>query len=731
MSSKREEEKNEKIIRGLMKLPPNRRCINCNSLGPQYVCTNFWTFVCLICSGIHREFTHRVKSVSMAKFTSQEVDALQKGGNQRARELFLKSWDPQKQRLPDNSNVDKVREFIKNVYVENRYATEKSSSRPPRDSQNHGDETRRASSYHSYSQSPPYDFQYEERRYGKNAPALTRKPGSDRAVYEGKFSSFLSPSRLSGANEGSYPRVSDYSVSSGGDPFRPDVPSPQREIGSPSSDTSSHFSHTGIHNPDGNNINNGGRVHHHAQCYQIAVMVVRRGGFLRYHHEKFVKDAGYGGATCCHGRRWLCPLLKLSTRAFTLTCNFPHLEHRTTSSGSFGSFDSMSFKSVNSVGLQEVVSEPEQSLDMFHNKTPSFPSPQNSIPTTFNGLDLFSEPFAPQNVTSAPKTHIPDQSLASPVDLFQKSPSPSVATFGELQNLTALPKQQSVAHFKGENSEMVMPDNGGWATFDVPQSSLPVGTDNTIPSLEPSPGGNKHGVVNPFSLDQSYLNHNSAYHEPSASMHAVRHDGLKNVETARNSAPVQLWNAFEEFPGQQTIDDVPKNSNRAAVPHVSDANESRGLGVNKALGGNVRTPNEVGPPSSSLSSHFGMPVHNISTVPIVTGAHSLATGLKPTNPFDFDLPCDAALESSSMNQFWDMSSLQAALPDNHIPDPHVSGPNGSWFPQNSLASYAPSGTTFDPPRGSFEFIVEQVPNTRMSTVSQGPFAAPIGGNPFA
>lgn len=31
-----------------------------------------------ICS---REFTHRVKSVSMAKFTSQEVAALQEGGN--------------------------------------------------------------------------------------------------------------------------------------------------------------------------------------------------------------------------------------------------------------------------------------------------------------------------------------------------------------------------------------------------------------------------------------------------------------------------------------------------------------------------------------------------------------------------------------------------------------------------------------------------------------------------
>ncbi|EXC69639.1 putative ADP-ribosylation factor GTPase-activating protein AGD14 [Morus notabilis] len=53
MGSRKEEERNEKIIRGLMKLPPNRRCINCNSLGPQYVCTNFWSFVCMTCSGIH------------------------------------------------------------------------------------------------------------------------------------------------------------------------------------------------------------------------------------------------------------------------------------------------------------------------------------------------------------------------------------------------------------------------------------------------------------------------------------------------------------------------------------------------------------------------------------------------------------------------------------------------------------------------------------------------------
>jgi hypothetical protein len=78
----KEEERNERAIRALLKLPGNRRCINCNSLGPQYVCTSFSTFVCVSCSGIHREFTHRVKSISMAKFTSQEVSALQEGGNE-------------------------------------------------------------------------------------------------------------------------------------------------------------------------------------------------------------------------------------------------------------------------------------------------------------------------------------------------------------------------------------------------------------------------------------------------------------------------------------------------------------------------------------------------------------------------------------------------------------------------------------------------------------------------
>ncbi|KAL8063437.1 hypothetical protein ABFX02_01G026300 [Erythranthe guttata] len=124
----KEEEKIEMIIRDLLKQTDNRRCINCNSLGPQYVCTTFWTFVCTNCSGVHREFTHRVKSVSMAKFNEEEITSLQAGGNERAKQIYFKTWDSQRNYSPDGSNLQKLREFIKHVYLDRRYAGENNSS---------------------------------------------------------------------------------------------------------------------------------------------------------------------------------------------------------------------------------------------------------------------------------------------------------------------------------------------------------------------------------------------------------------------------------------------------------------------------------------------------------------------------------------------------------------------------------------------------------------------------
>ncbi|XP_022731389.1 probable ADP-ribosylation factor GTPase-activating protein AGD14 isoform X2 [Durio zibethinus] len=159
----KEDEKIERTIRALLKLPENKRCINCNLLGPQYVCTTFLTFVCTTCSGIHREFTHRVKSVSMAKFSEEEVSALQAAGNERARQIYFKAWDPQRHSFPDASNLHRLRDFIKHVYVDRKYTGERSDRLPNLRLVHRADssESKKVSVFSGRSKSPLYEDRHE------------------------------------------------------------------------------------------------------------------------------------------------------------------------------------------------------------------------------------------------------------------------------------------------------------------------------------------------------------------------------------------------------------------------------------------------------------------------------------------------------------------------------------------------------------------------------------------
>ncbi|KAK6267990.1 hypothetical protein QUC31_012150 [Theobroma cacao] len=176
-----EDEKNEKIIRGLLKLPANRRCVNCNGLGPQYVCTTFSTYVCATCGGIHREFTHRVKSVSMAKFTSEEVDGLQGGGNESAKEVYFKEWGSRRQSVPDNSDIEGLRKFIKHVYVDRRYTGEKSVDRPPTPKKVDREDS---CTHRSGLLSLPYLDIYERRSIGRSRTSERSDERDSRNIYE-------------------------------------------------------------------------------------------------------------------------------------------------------------------------------------------------------------------------------------------------------------------------------------------------------------------------------------------------------------------------------------------------------------------------------------------------------------------------------------------------------------------------------------------------------------------
>ncbi|CAI9094792.1 OLC1v1030587C2 [Oldenlandia corymbosa var. corymbosa] len=679
MSSKKEEERNEKIIRGLMKLPPNRRCINCNSMGPQYVCTNFWTFVCMTCSGIHREFTHRVKSVSMAKFTSQEVEALQKGGNQRAREIYFKLWDPQRHRFPDNSNADKVRELIKNVYLEKKYVGGSSSDRPPRDLQNsrsHDEEIRRASSYHSYSQSPPYDFQYEERRYGKHAPVLSRKPGSDRGLYEGKVSSFLSPSRLrdhspgrlsdpvyedSFALERSDSRTSDYSASSGGDPFRSNIQSPnsQRDFGSPTNEFSRDHSSEDI--------------------------------------VRFTKNSNTGSPARRSFGRMLYP-------------------QRTASLGSFGSVDSLSFKSVNSVGLVDATNGHEQVVEPHEDKKFTAPPqtsvigssdgldlfnasvaqdamstlPQTSNSRAFGGLDLFNAPFAQQSVSSSTVAGNVSQSPGSSSiefsNLIQASTAPTASTNQHAQpssssSLDQFPKassEPSAVNFIDEPLHFI-PQNEGWATFDTPQNVVPFATASSYTSEAPASDANTAKNFDPLlSVGQWPSFKDTSMHETSVQLPQWNAD-VGSVGIIPSASSSESWNAFENSFGN-----LGERTEQVAVHRSPFSDQYL--------------------PIESKEEHGG--------------------AFKSTNPFD--LPYDAGTNSEDMPQFFELSTLQAALPIVQAPSPFTAGANQHWFSEDTVAPYVQTGS-----EGVLGYIAGHAQSSQISNVSSHGSVASVGGNPFA
>ncbi|KAL6046767.1 putative ADP-ribosylation factor GTPase-activating protein AGD14 [Balamuthia mandrillaris] len=127
--NKRQEEKHQKILRNLLQLPGNKKCMDCTEKGPFYACTTFGTFVCPVCSGIHREFGHRVKSISMATFKPEEVEFLQEMGNERARDIWLAKWSSDQYPEPDSADKARVREFMKLKYLEKRWYRKDSKSK--------------------------------------------------------------------------------------------------------------------------------------------------------------------------------------------------------------------------------------------------------------------------------------------------------------------------------------------------------------------------------------------------------------------------------------------------------------------------------------------------------------------------------------------------------------------------------------------------------------------------
>ncbi|XP_067948001.1 arf-GAP domain and FG repeat-containing protein 1-like isoform X2 [Watersipora subatra] len=122
-AAKQQEEKRVQCLRKMVALPHNRYCFDCGQRGPTYVNMTVGSYVCTACSGILRGINppHRVKSISMASFTQEEVDLLIQRGNEYNKQVWLGLHATKDPPQMDTKDEIKLRDYLTQKYERKRW----------------------------------------------------------------------------------------------------------------------------------------------------------------------------------------------------------------------------------------------------------------------------------------------------------------------------------------------------------------------------------------------------------------------------------------------------------------------------------------------------------------------------------------------------------------------------------------------------------------------------------
>eukprot|EP00281_Chroomonas_sp_CCMP1168_P033933 CAMPEP_0206256802 /NCGR_PEP_ID=MMETSP0047_2-20121206/24984_1 /ASSEMBLY_ACC=CAM_ASM_000192 /TAXON_ID=195065 /ORGANISM="Chroomonas mesostigmatica_cf, Strain CCMP1168" /LENGTH=175 /DNA_ID=CAMNT_0053683311 /DNA_START=94 /DNA_END=617 /DNA_ORIENTATION=- len=121
MSQQALQEKLTTRLRQFARTSGGKVCADCTEKGPGQICLDFNTFVCMTCSGIHREFQHKCKGISMSKWTPTEVRNIEAGGNDKDRAIYLGKWREKDFPIPEAGDKARIRKFIELKYQEKRW----------------------------------------------------------------------------------------------------------------------------------------------------------------------------------------------------------------------------------------------------------------------------------------------------------------------------------------------------------------------------------------------------------------------------------------------------------------------------------------------------------------------------------------------------------------------------------------------------------------------------------
>lgn len=141
-------------------------------------------FVCNTCAGLVRGCTepHRVKSLTMSQWKMEEVEQLERRGNDAARQIWLARWSPNDMALPDPRDQARLQMFIRYKYDHKKWYAEPGSGQ-------HADRSREpggapAAAATGARQATPVRVEPLQSILGSNPPRLIvqdpqQRPGAD------------------------------------------------------------------------------------------------------------------------------------------------------------------------------------------------------------------------------------------------------------------------------------------------------------------------------------------------------------------------------------------------------------------------------------------------------------------------------------------------------------------------------------------------------------------------